>query len=158
MPSLMIWDGQFGRVPSENLYADLDDDGKPDLAIGRLPVQTAEQADVLAARRMKKKGESVRPRNPHETFVEHNCATIGPMGCRGQPTIDMFTAAAALTAMAERLAKGQEIGSLFVTDPQTSEYQYYQAAKKEREAKKAEKAAAAAKAKAAPTKTDGPAR
>ena len=105
--------------------------------------------DVLAARRMKKKGESVRPRNPHETFVEHNCATIGPMGCRGQPTIDMFTAAAALTAMAERLSKGQEIGSMFQTEPTSSEYQLYLQAKKEREETEANKAAKAAQAKAA---------
>src|SRR5262249_30331626 len=38
----------FGRIPSENRYADLDDDGLPDLAIGRLPVQTAEQALAVA--------------------------------------------------------------------------------------------------------------
>jgi hypothetical protein len=47
VPSLDAWDGQFGRVPSENLYADTDGDGRPDVAIGRLPVQTAEQAAVL---------------------------------------------------------------------------------------------------------------
>jgi hypothetical protein len=47
VPSLMGWDGQFGRVPSENRYADVDGDGSPDVAIGRLPVQTAEEADVM---------------------------------------------------------------------------------------------------------------
>jgi uncharacterized repeat protein (TIGR01451 family) len=47
VPSLMANDGEFGRVPSENLYADLDDDGSPDIAIGRLPVQTQEQADAV---------------------------------------------------------------------------------------------------------------
>jgi hypothetical protein len=43
--------------------------------------------------------------------------------------------AVALTAaqMAERLSKGQEIGSMFRTDPQMSEYEYYQLAKAERE-------------------------
>ncbi len=51
--------------------------------------------------------------------------------------------------MASRLAKGQEIGSMFVTDPHPSEYQLYQEFKREREAKEAEKKAkAAAKAKA----------
>jgi hypothetical protein len=34
-------------VPSENRYADVDGDGSPDVAIGRLPVQTSEEADVL---------------------------------------------------------------------------------------------------------------
>jgi hypothetical protein len=47
LPSLTGWDGEFGRVPSENRYADLDGDGSPEVAIGRLPVQTEEQADAL---------------------------------------------------------------------------------------------------------------
>ena len=102
--------------------------------------------DVLAARRAKKKGEAIRPRNPHETFADHSCATVGPMGCRGQPTIDVFTAAAALATMAQRLSKGQEIGSMFQTEPTASEYQLYLEAKKQREEAEADKAA---KAKAA---------
>lgn len=113
--------------------------------------------DVLAARRLKKKGESVRPRNPHETFADHSCATVGPMGCRGQVTIDMFTAAAALAAMAEHLSKGQEIGSMFRTTPTSSEYQFYLEAKKEREEAETDKAAkakaAAARAAADSTQT-----
>ena len=48
VPSLMAFDGVWGRVPSENLYADVDDDSHPDLAIGRLPVQTPSEADALA--------------------------------------------------------------------------------------------------------------
>jgi len=99
--------------------------------------------DVLAAKRLKKKGESIRPRNPHETFADHSCATVGPMGCRGQATIDMFTAAAALAAMGERLSKGQEIGSMFKTEPTSSEYQLYLEAKKRREEEEANKAAKA---------------
>ncbi|MGV3622639.1 MAG: C25 family cysteine peptidase, partial [Archangium sp.] len=47
IPSLDGWDGELGRVPSESRYADVDDDGKPDLAIGRLPVQTTADALVL---------------------------------------------------------------------------------------------------------------
>jgi hypothetical protein len=102
--------------------------------------------DVLAARRLKKNGESGRPRNPHETFADHSCATVGPMGCRGQATIDIFTAAAALATMAQRLSSGQEIGSMFQTTPTSSEYQLYLEAKKQREEAEAAKAA---KAKAA---------
>jgi hypothetical protein len=102
--------------------------------------------DVLAARRLKKKGESGRPRNPHETFADHSCATVGPMGCRGQATIDVFTAAAAVATMAQRLSNGQEIGSMFQTTPTSSEYQLYLEAKKQREEAEATKAA---KAKAA---------
>jgi hypothetical protein len=48
VPSALGWDGVWGRIPSENLYADVDDDGRPDLAIGRLPVQTAEEAEAMA--------------------------------------------------------------------------------------------------------------
>ena len=102
--------------------------------------------DVLEARRLKKKGESVRPRNPHETYATHDCATVGPMGCRGQPTIDIFTAAAAVATMAGRLSKGQEIGSMFQTTPAKGDYALYLEAKRQREEQDAEKAA---KAKAA---------
>ena len=99
--------------------------------------------DVLAARRLKKQGESVRPRNPHETYADHSCATIGPMGCRGQPTTDLFTAGAALAMMGERLSKGQEIGSMFKTTPAKGEYQLYLEAKKQREETETDKAAKA---------------
>lgn len=47
VPSLSGWDGQFGRVASENRYADQDGDGSPDLAIGRLPADSAPAAEVL---------------------------------------------------------------------------------------------------------------
>ena len=109
--------------------------------------------DVLEAKRLKKKGESVHPRNPHETYANHDCATVGPMGCRGQPTIDIFTAAAALATMAERVSKGQEIGSMFQTTPAKGDYALYLEAKKEREEQEADKAAKAAQTKAAQAKS-----
>jgi hypothetical protein len=102
--------------------------------------------DVLAARRLKKQGEAGRPHNPHETYADHSCATVGPMGCRGQPTIDLIRTVTTLATMADRLSKGQEVGSMFVTQPTSSEYQLYLQAKKQREEAEADKAA---KAKAA---------
>ncbi len=48
IPSPIANDGVWGRIPSDHLYADVDDDGYPDLAIGRLPVQTAEEAAAMA--------------------------------------------------------------------------------------------------------------
>jgi hypothetical protein len=48
VPSMLSRDSGFGRIPSENLYADLNGDGSPELAIGRLPVQSAEQANAMA--------------------------------------------------------------------------------------------------------------
>jgi hypothetical protein len=47
VPSVYGWDGEFGRVPSENQYADLDGDGTPEVAVGRLPVHTAAEADAM---------------------------------------------------------------------------------------------------------------
>jgi hypothetical protein len=100
--------------------------------------------DVLAARRMKKKGDPGQPHNPHETFVDHSCATVGPMGCRFGPTIDVVAAATTAITMVDKAAKGENVGKMFVTDPQQNEYQLYLSARAEREAKEA-----AAKAKAA---------
>jgi hypothetical protein len=100
--------------------------------------------DVMAAKREYRSGG--RP-TPSEKFVSHDCATVGPMGCRGGPTINLLAAAATLAEMGDRLSKGKEIGSMFQTDPHPSEYQLYVEAKRRREAKEAE-AAAKAKAKA----------
>ncbi len=47
IPSLNGWNEINGRVPSENRYADTDGDGLPEVAIGRLPVSTAEEAQVM---------------------------------------------------------------------------------------------------------------
>jgi hypothetical protein len=117
--------------------------------------------DVLAARRLKKKGDAGRPRNPHETYADHSCANVGPMGCRGGPTIDLLAAAVTAATMVEKAMKGENVGQMFVTDARPSEYQLYQQAKKDREEKEAAAAAkavaAAARAKAAqpaqPTET-----
>jgi hypothetical protein len=48
VPSAVRFDEVWGRVPSENGYADVDGDGRPDVAIGRLPVRTPAEADLLA--------------------------------------------------------------------------------------------------------------
>jgi hypothetical protein len=100
--------------------------------------------DIVEARRLKKQGDSVRPRNPHESYAEHGCA-IGPMACTGTPTVNLLAVAAQISS---RLAKGQEVGSIFETTPHPSEYQLFQEAKKRREAKEAAAAAKAVQAKA----------
>lgn len=110
--------------------------------------------DVLEARRLKKQGDAGRPRNPHETYADRSCARVGPMGCRGTPAINLLAAAMVAAKMADRLSKGQEIGSMFETTPQSGEYQLYLEAKKRREEKEADAAAkkvqAQAEAKAHP--------
>jgi|SRR6185369_1430088 len=110
--------------------------------------------DVMAARKMKKDGNAGRPRNPHETFADHSCANVGPMGCRGAPAINLVNVAMTAANISERLAKGQEVGSVFVTDPHPTEYQLYQEAKRQREARAAQ--AAAAKVKAAAEAKEAP--
>jgi hypothetical protein len=106
--------------------------------------------DVLAAKKAKRQALAGRAKPP-ENLKDHSCRVVGSAPCMDAPMINVLAAAATLGKMADRISKGQEIGSLFVTDPQLSEYQYYQLAKKEREAKEA---AAAAKAKAAAAKAD----
>jgi hypothetical protein len=77
IPSLMGWDGEYGRVPSENQYADINGDGAPDVAIGRLPVQTAEQADVLVDK-IERQAEVLREAGARHLFVVDNQTVLDP--------------------------------------------------------------------------------
>jgi hypothetical protein len=101
--------------------------------------------DVLKARREAR--NHTHPQRPND-FADHSCRVVGPAPCIDAPMINLLAAAATLAEISDRLSKGQEIGSIFVTDPQPTEYQLYLDAKKEREAAEAEKAAKA-RAKAA---------
>ena len=103
--------------------------------------------DVMQAKRQIRSGG--RPTRPGPGGVKDNSrCVVGPEGCHSYG-INLIGAALTAGEMAARLAKGQEIGSMFVTDPHPSEYQLYLEAKRDREAKEAEKKAkAAAKAKA----------
>lgn len=112
--------------------------------------------DIVEARRLKKEGITGGPRNPHESFADHSCANVGPMGCRGTPTVDLVAVAATVAKISQRLAKGQEVGSVFQTEKASSDYQLYQMAKQEREAKEAAAAGRAAKAKAVAIKAASP--
>jgi hypothetical protein len=100
--------------------------------------------DVMRARKSYR--EHLRPKPP-ERFVDTSCRSVGPMGCGPPAGINLIGAVLTAAEMAKRLAAGKEIGSMFVTDPNPSEYQLYQEAKHEREAREAQ-AAAQAKAKA----------
>ena len=103
--------------------------------------------DLMEARRQKKQGAAGRPKSPHESYADHSCATVGPMGCRGGPTINLLAAGLVAAEIAGRVAKGEEVGSIFKTTPEPTEYQLYLEAKQRREAK--EEAEAAAKLRAA---------
>jgi len=99
--------------------------------------------DVLEARR-EKKNQAGRPHNPHEAYRDKGCV-IGPMGCPPQP-VNLIAAALTAAEISARLAKGQEIGSMFDTTPDRTEYQLYLEAKKRREEQDAQAAAAKVKA------------
>jgi hypothetical protein len=106
--------------------------------------------DVLAARRAKKQALAGRPKPPNK-MKDTSCTVVGPAPCMDQPMINLIGAALTAAEMAARLSRGQEIGSMFVTDPQPNEYQLYQQAKAEREAEEASKAAKAKANEAAKT-------
>lgn len=123
--------------------------------------------DVLEARREMKNGG--KPKSQQQRMEQGTNCAVGPAGCQ-YAGINLLGAALTAAQMGKRLASGQEIGSMFVTDPHPTEYQLYQEAKKEREAKEAAAAAKAAQAKAeaqakakasgssaAPTAPDAPA-
>jgi hypothetical protein len=76
--------------------------------------------------------------------------TVGPQPCM-YGGINLLGVALTAAEMAKRVASGQEIGSMFETDPTPSEYDLYKMAKQRREAEEAQAAAEAAakKAKAA---------
>ena len=101
--------------------------------------------DILTAKKMKRSGARPTRPGPGGTPRDTTACVVGPQGC---PSAGINMLAAAMTAaeMARRLLKGEEIGSMFVTDPTPSEYQLYLAAKREREAREAAKAARARKA------------
>lgn len=98
--------------------------------------------DVMEASRGKRGGGRLkRPERHRDT----SCASVGPAGCIGAGAgINLIGAALTAAEMAARLAKGEPIGKMFVTDPQPTEYQRYVAAKRVREAREAEAATARA--------------
>ena len=101
--------------------------------------------DVLEARREMKNGG--KPKSQQQRMEQGTNCAVGPAGCQ-YAGINLLGAAITAAQMAKRVANGQEVGSMFVTDPHPTEYQLYQEAKKEREAKEAAAAAKAAQAKA----------
>jgi hypothetical protein len=102
--------------------------------------------DVMAAKKLKRAGRNGAPR-PAENFKQDACATVGPMGCRGQGIIDIPTAVIAAAQMVAKAAKGEDVGKMFQTDKQYSEYELYLLAKAQREAREDEAVAAKARAK-----------
>ena len=112
--------------------------------------------DVMEAKREAHSGG--RPVRQATETPPPECRTVGPFPCF-QPGINILAAAATAAEMARRIAAGQEIGSMFLTDPQPDAYHLYLAAKARREAEEAKKLAAkrapAAAPAVAPSQPDG---
>lgn len=101
--------------------------------------------DVMEARREIRGGGQPRP--PEGRTRDNSCATVGPFGCVGGPTIDLVNAATVLATMATKAVKGENVGEMFVTNRDPDEYQLYLMAKARRQARESEQALAAAVAK-----------
>ena len=89
--------------------------------------------DVLKARKQAR--NRTKPKPP-ERLVDNSCASVGPHGCT-TTGVNLLAAALTLATIAQKAAKGEDVGQMFVTDPQLSEYELYKLAKSEREAKEA---------------------
>lgn len=83
------------------------------------------------------------------------CENIG--GCRGMEGVNLVSVGVAAARLAVRAAQGESVRDMFVTDPQLSEYELYQQAKRQREEREERerveafvKAHKAAKSEAAP--------
>jgi hypothetical protein len=91
--------------------------------------------DVMEARKEKREALAGRSKTPAEKMKISNCG-VGPQPC-GTAGINLLAAALTAAEMAKRLSEGKEIGSMFLTTPEPSEYQLYVEAKHLREAKEA---------------------
>ena len=70
---------------------------------------------------------------PPERLADTSCQSVGIMGCRGGAGVNVLAAALTAVEMAKRAAKGENVGEMFVTDPQPDEYQLYLEARRKRD-------------------------
>jgi len=92
--------------------------------------------DILSVKRMK--GGGGRPTRPGPGSIpDTGACTVGPQGC-ATAGINLMGVALTAAEMAKRVAEGKEIGSMFITDPQPTDYQLYLAAKHAREQRELE--------------------
>jgi uncharacterized repeat protein (TIGR01451 family) len=97
VPSLLARDSGQGRIPSENLYADTNGDGSPELAIGRLPVQSLEQALALTDK-IAGQTEALRASLGRHLFVSDNSGELdAPFSQEAQRTAAALPAGAAVS-------------------------------------------------------------
>jgi len=97
IPSLQGWDDESGRTPSENLFADVDGDGLPDVAIGRLPVQTDEEANAMVAKIARQASAVAAHRGRHVLVADNQIPGDPNFTAEAQVTIAALPRGAAAT-------------------------------------------------------------
>jgi hypothetical protein len=123
LPSAFEWDAEGGLVASETALADTDGDGSPDVAIGRLPATTEEQARTLVDKIEARAGAAAAGRqvfvadnqNPGEPSFEVQ-ARIAAARLQGSAPGFVTLAggvAAARTALRNALAQGTDVVHYF---------------------------------------------
>jgi hypothetical protein len=91
--------------------------------------------DIMAAKRgVREQGNRPKPRERLKG-APGLCENIG--GCQGMEGVNLVGVGLAAARLAARAAQGESLRDMFVTDPQMSEYELYQEAKRQREEREA---------------------
>jgi hypothetical protein len=144
-------------APSTTVTEPVPDCSEPNADSNRIVICTERpqgyrlDPDVMEAKRETHSGG--RPVRPGGKVIP-DCATgVGPQPC-SYGGVNLIGVALTAAEMAKRVAKGEEVGSMFKTDPNPTEYQLYLTAKAQREQEELEKAAAEEREKAAARQKD----
>jgi len=144
-------------APSTTVTEPVPDCSEPNADSNRIVICTERpqgyrlDPDVMEAKRETHSGG--RPVRPGGKVIP-DCATgVGPQPC-SYGGVNLIGVALTAAEMAKRVAKGEEVGSMFKTDPNPTEYQLYLMAKAQREQEELEKAAAEEREKAAARQKD----
>ena len=126
-------------LPAADRCASLPPSDKPDAIVVCAPRQEGYRIDpdIMKAKTLARKSRPPAPERLRDT----SCKVVGPMGCGPPAGINLIAAGITAATMIGKAVKGENVGQMFITDPQPDEYQIYAALKRQREAEAAEKAA-----------------
>jgi hypothetical protein len=96
--------------------------------------------DILQAGRDKRSG---RKPKPPERMADNSCQVVGPMGCANGSAINLVQAVVGAATMLKKAVNGENVGKMFITTPEPTDYELYLEAKRRREAAEAEAPAVA---------------
>ncbi|RST30097.1 hypothetical protein HMF7854_04100 [Sphingomonas ginkgonis] len=86
--------------------------------------------DLLLAKRLVH--NQVQQPRPPERLEDRSCQVVGTMGCINTPTINVFQAVMTAATMVKTAATGGNVGKMFVTGHELSEYELYKRARERR--------------------------